>query len=84
MNLNIYSLLLALSLIPILCFSSFASDKELQTIEGQIFCVEQDDEGKINSLVKYEVESAIFDLSDPKSVDPIIKQTKLEWEKQKQ
>src|SRR3990167_7168702 len=53
MNLKIYSLLLALSLIPILCFSSFASDKELQTIEGQIFCVEQDDEGKVNSLVQY-------------------------------
>src|SRR3990172_5531307 len=53
MNLNIYSLLLALSLIPTLCVSSFASDKELQTIEGQIFCVEQDDEGKVNSLVQY-------------------------------
>ena len=53
MNLKIFSLPLALSLIPILCFSSFASDKELQTIEGQIFCVEQDDEGKVNSLVQY-------------------------------
>ena len=53
MNLKIFSLLLALSLIPILCLSSFASDKELQTIEGQIFCVEQDDEGKVNSLVRY-------------------------------
>jgi len=53
MNLKIFSLLLALNLIPILCFSSFASDKELQTIEGQIFCVEQDDEGKVNSLVQY-------------------------------
>lgn len=53
MNLKIFSLLLALNLIPILCFSSFASDKELQTVEGQIFCIEQDDEGKVNSLVQY-------------------------------
>jgi len=53
MNLKIFSLLLALCLIPILCLSSFASDKELQTIEGQIFCVEQDDEGKVNSIVQY-------------------------------
>lgn len=36
-----------------LVFSSFASDQELQTVEGQIFCIEQDDEGKVNSLVQY-------------------------------
>ncbi len=53
MNLKILSLLLALSFIPVFPFSGFASDKELQTIEGQIFCVEQDDEGKVNSLVRY-------------------------------
>ena len=53
MNLRIFSLPLTLILIPILFFSAFASDKELQTIKGQIFCVEQDNEGKVNSLVRY-------------------------------
>ncbi len=37
---------------------------------------------EINSLIKYELDSAIADLSDPKSIDSIIKQTKLDWEKQ--
>ena len=37
---------------------------------------------EISSLVKYELNSAIADLSDPKSIDAIIKQTRLEWEKQ--
>ena len=37
---------------------------------------------EVGSLVKYEVESAIADLSEQKSIDAIIKQAKLEWEKQ--
>src|SRR3989304_5010766 len=53
MNLKLFPLVLALSFIAVFCFSGLASDKELQTIEGQIFCVEQDDEGKVNSLVRY-------------------------------
>jgi hypothetical protein len=51
MNLKVFSVPLTLSFM--LVFSSFASDKELQTVEGQIFCIEQDDEGKVNSLVQY-------------------------------
>jgi hypothetical protein len=39
---------------------------------------------EIGSLVKYEVTNAIADVSEPKSIDEIIKQTKLEWEKQQQ
>lgn len=39
---------------------------------------------EVGSLVKYELTSAIADLSDPKSLDAIIKQTRLEWEKQQQ
>ncbi len=53
MNLKLLSLLLALSFIPVFSYFGFASDIEQQTIEGQIFCVEQDDEGKVNSLVRY-------------------------------
>jgi hypothetical protein len=37
---------------------------------------------EIGSLVKYELTNAIADLSDQKSLDSIIRQTKLEWEKQ--
>jgi hypothetical protein len=37
---------------------------------------------EIGYLVKYEVTNAIADVSDPKSIDAIIKQAKLEWEKQ--
>lgn len=33
-------------------------------------------------LVKYELDSAIHDLAEPASIDAIIKQTKLEWQKQ--
>ncbi len=33
-------------------------------------------------LVKYELENAIRDLSEPKSVDSIIEETKKEWTKQ--
>ena len=36
---------------------------------------------EVASLVKYELENAIADLSEPNSIDSIIKQTKLEWEK---
>jgi hypothetical protein len=38
---------------------------------------------EITSLIKYELESAIADLSEPKSKEAIIQQTKAEWEKQK-
>ena len=37
---------------------------------------------EIASLVKYEVNSAIIDLSDAKSIDAIVKQTREEWQKQ--
>jgi len=37
---------------------------------------------EIASLVKYEVENAITDLSEPKSIESIIKQAKSEWENQ--
>ena len=36
---------------------------------------------EVASLVKYELENVIVDLSEPNSIDSIIKQTKLEWEK---
>ncbi len=36
---------------------------------------------EVASLVKYELENAIADLSEPNSIDSIIKQTRLEWEK---
>ena len=39
---------------------------------------------EVASLVKYELDSAIIDLSAPKSLESIIKQTKQEWEKQTQ
>ncbi len=38
---------------------------------------------EVKSLVKYEVDSAIADLSEPNSINAIIEQTKIEWEKQK-
>jgi hypothetical protein len=37
---------------------------------------------EVASLVKYEIENAIHDVSEPDSKDAIIKQAKLEWEKQ--
>lgn len=36
---------------------------------------------EVASLVKYELENVITDISEPNSIDSIIKQTKLEWEK---
>ena len=36
---------------------------------------------EVASLVKYELENVIVDLSEPNSIDSIIKQTRLEWEK---
>ena len=36
---------------------------------------------EVASLVKYELENAIADLSEPNSIDSIIKQTRLAWEK---
>jgi len=36
---------------------------------------------EVASLVKYELENVITDLSEPNSIDSIIKQTRLEWEK---
>ncbi len=38
---------------------------------------------EISYLVKYELENAIHDLAEEKSIEAIIKQTKAEWEKQK-
>jgi hypothetical protein len=37
---------------------------------------------EIASLVKYEIENAIHDVSEQNSKDAIIKQAKTEWEKQ--
>jgi len=37
---------------------------------------------EIASLVKYEIENAIHDVSEQDSKDAIIKKAKLEWEKQ--
>lgn len=39
-------------------------------------------DNEIARLVKYEIENAIHDVSEPDSKDAIIKQAKLEWEKQ--
>jgi len=36
---------------------------------------------EIASLVKYEIENAIHDVSEQSSKDEIIRQTRLEWEK---
>jgi hypothetical protein len=36
---------------------------------------------EVMSLVKYELDNVIVDLSEPNSIDSIIKQTRLEWEK---
>jgi hypothetical protein len=38
---------------------------------------------EITSLIKYELENAIADLSEPQSKEAIIQQTRVEWEKQK-
>ena len=38
---------------------------------------------EIASLVKYEIENAIHDVSEQSSKDAIISQTRLEWEKQR-
>ncbi len=51
MNLRVIFLLLTLSFVTVPF--GFASEKESQTIEGQIFCVEQDNEGKVNSITQY-------------------------------
>ena len=37
---------------------------------------------EIASLVKYEIENAIHDVSEQDSKDAVIKQARLEWEKQ--
>ncbi|HEY7536091.1 MAG TPA: hypothetical protein VH878_09130 [Thermodesulfobacteriota bacterium] len=52
MNLKLPLLLLVLSFIPLFPIPGFTSDKQ-QTIEGQIFCVEQDKEGKVNTINQY-------------------------------
>ena len=36
---------------------------------------------EVASLIKYELDNVIVDLSEPNSIDSIIKQTRLEWEK---
>jgi hypothetical protein len=37
---------------------------------------------EIEQLVKYELQNVIGDLSEKNALDPIVKQAKLEWEKQ--
>ena len=39
-------------------------------------------DNEIARLVKYEVDNAIHDVSEKDSIEAIIKQTKMEWEKQ--
>jgi hypothetical protein len=39
---------------------------------------------ELASLVKYELDNAIRDLSEPDSIDSIIKKTKIEWTKQQE
>jgi len=39
---------------------------------------------ELASLVKYELDNAIRDLSEPDSIEAIIKQTKIEWTKQQE
>jgi hypothetical protein len=39
---------------------------------------------EIKSLVKYEMDNVIADLSQPDNIESIIKRTALEWEKQQQ
>jgi len=39
---------------------------------------------ELSSLVKYELDNAIRDLSEPDSIEAIIKQTKIEWTKQQE
>ena len=38
---------------------------------------------EVASLVKYELDNVLVDLSESNSIDSIIKQTRLEWEKQR-
>jgi ABC-type Zn uptake system ZnuABC Zn-binding protein ZnuA len=38
-------------------------------------------DNEITCLVKYEIENAVHDVSEPNSKDAIIKQAKLEWAK---
>jgi hypothetical protein len=40
--------------------------------------------GEIGSLVKYEMDNVIADLSQPGNIEAIIKRTALEWERQQQ
>ena len=39
---------------------------------------------EIKSLVKYELDNVIVDVSQPDNIESIIKRTALEWEKQQQ
>lgn len=39
---------------------------------------------EVESLVKYELESAIADFSEPSSISSVVKQTRMEWEKQRE
>ncbi len=36
---------------------------------------------EVASLIKYELDNVITDVAEPNSIDSIIKQTRLEWEK---
>jgi hypothetical protein len=38
---------------------------------------------EMSYLIKYELDNAIHDLAEEKSIEAIIKQTKIEWEKEK-
>jgi hypothetical protein len=37
---------------------------------------------EVERLVKYELNSVVADLSEKNALEPIVKQAKLEWEKQ--
>jgi hypothetical protein len=39
---------------------------------------------EVESLVKYELENAIADFSEPSSIGSVVKQTRIEWEKQRE
>jgi len=39
---------------------------------------------EIRSLVKYEMDNVIADLSQPENIESIVKRTALEWERQQQ
>jgi len=40
--------------------------------------------GEVERLVKYELDNVVNDLSEKGALDPIVKQAKLEWDKQQE